>query len=358
MKLRARLGLIALLMFGNAQFALACGVCVEKPEETVSDRVLSADAVVIAREDGDQPYRFAPVTFLAGATHDAPIPFLVDSSTRKRLDANPADGVLLVREGDVWSRAGYANAAWQRTAAQVLENKPRWQSDPKARFAFFELLLRDPDPFLRHLATDEVSRASYDLIRGMAQPIRGEVARQSLIDRNKIPWQSFYILMLGLSDRDKDHALVRERMATAARLESSNQLEAWATALVELDGLEGVTHLVSSWFDAPHRSPQELRAVIAAMTSHAKHGDSSLRDPLLAALASLAQQRPDVVGTVAVAFEQIGDFSHADTIKSAIQRAGASQAQRIEASELFAASSYVYRSQHVGMATFDPLLEN
>lgn len=358
MKLRARLGLIALLMFGNAQFALACGVCVEKPEETVSDRVLSADAVVVAREDRNQPYSFSPVTYLAGASHDATIPFLVDNRTKRRLDRDPADGVLMVREGDVWTRAGYANAAWQRTAAQVLENKPRWQSDPKARFAFFELLLRDPDPFLRHLATDELSRASYDLLRGMAQPIRGEVARQSLIDRNKIPWQSFYILMLGLSDRDKDHAFVRERMATAARLGSSNQLEAWATALVELDGLEGVTHLVSSWFDAPHRSPQELRAVIAAMTAHAKYGDPSLRDPLLAALAGLAQQRPDVVGAVAVAFELIGDFSRAETIKSSMQRAGTNRAQRIEPSELFAASSYVFRSQHPGMSAFDPLMEN
>ena len=351
----ARIGLIACLAFAGAHSALACGVCVEKPEKTVSDRILNADTVVIAREDRDQPYSFAPVTFLAGAAHDTPIPYLVDSATRKRLDRNPEDGVLMLRKGNEWTRAGYANAAWRHTADQILKHGARWQNDPKARFTFFEAYLHGSDPFLRHLAIDEVSRASYDLIRGMAQPIEGAVARQALSDQTKIPWQSFYILMLGLSDRDEDHALVRERMSTAARIGSSSQLQAWATALVEFDGAEGVRVLVDNWLVAPHRSPQALRAVIAAMTTHAQHGDTSLREPLLAALARLPQRRPDVVGTVAVAFELIGDFSHADTIKSAIQLAGASQSQRIEATELFAASSYVYRSQHVGMATFDPL---
>ena len=354
----ARIGLFAFLAFATTHSALACGICIEKPEKTISDRLLNADTVVIALEDREQPYSFTAVSYLVGAAHDAPIPYLVDSATGKRLDRNPADGVLMLRKGDAWTRAGYANAEWQRTAAQVLEHRALWQYDPKARFTFFEALLHDSDPFLHHLAIDELSRASYDLIRGMAQPIEGAVARQSLTDRTKIPWQSFYILMLGLSDRDEDHALVRERISRVTGFGNTDQLEAWATALVEIDGTEGIKQLVNNWLAAPHRSPQELRAIVAAVTVHAKHGDPSLREPVLSVLATLAQTRSDVVGTVAVAFERIGDFSRAETIRNAVQGVGTNQAQRIEASELFAASSYIYRSQQVGMAKLDPLLEN
>lgn len=347
-----RIGLIACLAFWIAQSALACGVCIEKPEKTVSDRLLDADTVAIAREDRDQPYSFKPVTYLAGAAHDAPIPYLVDSATKKRLERNPEDGVLMLREGDAWTRAGYANAAWRSTAARVLEHRARWQYDPKARFTFFEALLHDPDPFLRHLAIDELTRASYDDIRGLTQPIKGAVARQSLNDLTRLPWQSFYILMLGLSDREEDHALVRERMTRAARNGSSSQLDAWATAFVEIDGVEGVRQLHDNWFDEPRRTSQELRAIVAAVTVHAKHGDPGLKEPVLAALAGLARRRPDVVGTVAIAFEEIGDFSRAETIKNTIQNLEEYQTQRIEASELFAASSYIFRSQQGGMAAF------
>jgi hypothetical protein len=354
----ARIGLIALLAFGNTQIALACGVCIEKPEKTVSDRLLNADAVVIAREDDGRPYSFAPVAFLTGAAHDAPIPFLVDSSTKRRLDSNPVDGVLMLREGEAWTRAGYANAAWQSTAAEILEHGADWQNDPRARFAFFEAVLHGPDRFLRDVAIDELSRASYDLVRGMTQPIDGAVAQQALTDRTEIPWQSFYILMLGLSDRVEDHALVRERIALAARLGRGTHLDSWATALVEIDGTEGVTRLVDAWFQAPHRSSEALRAVIAALTDHAKYGDPTLKAAILEALAALPLRHPDVVGTVAAALGEIGDFSRAEAIRSAVASLPTKDRRRLDAAELFAASSYLYRSRHAGMTAIDPLQDN
>ncbi|QIE43237.1 hypothetical protein G5B39_14495 (plasmid) [Rhodobacteraceae bacterium SC52] len=353
-----RIGLIALLAFGNAQIALACGVCVEKPEETVSDRLLAADAVVIAREDRDNPYSFAPVMFLLGASNDVPIPFLVDSITKRRLDRNPADGVLMLREGNAWSRAGYANAAWRSAAAKILAHGSDWQINPTARFSFFEAMLHGPDRFLREQAIDELSRASYDLISEMAQPINGAVARQALTDRSEIPWQSFYILMLGLSDRNEDHDHVRERIARAARLKGEAHLDAWATALIEIDGSAGVTRLVNTWLEASHQSTEALRDVIAALTVHAKYGDPSLKAGILAALARLPQQRPEVVGSVAVAFGEIGDFSRAEVISSAMSRLPAKEKQRIDAAELFAAASYLYRSQNAGITAFDPLQGN
>jgi hypothetical protein len=354
---RLRLGLVALVFLGSTQVALACGVCFEKPERTVAERLLSADAVLVAREDPDQPYRFAPVVFLAGAAQDAQIPFLVDSSTKRRLDRHPEDGVLMLLEGDDWSRAGYANAAWQSIAASILETGPDWRTDPEARFAFLEGMLETPDRFLRKVAIDELSRAPYSVIRGMAQPITGDVARKALNDRAEVPWQSFYILMFGLSDRTEDHALVRQRIASAARLETSPHLDAWATALVEIDGTDGVRRLVEAWLNVPHRSADALRSVIAALTAHAKTEDPVLKDAVLSALSPLPQRRPDIVGTVATAFRQIGDYSRAETIRSAVAALSVKDMRRIEASELFAASSYQYEARKMTISSIDPSQE-
>jgi hypothetical protein len=351
----ARPGLFALLFIASAQVALACGVCFEKPERTVADRVLSADAVLVAREDPDRPYRFAPVTFLSGAAQNAQIPFLVDSTTKRRLDTHPEDGVLILREGDDWSRAGYATEIWRSTAARILALGPDWQNDQKARFSFFESLLDEPDSFVRKVAIDELSRAPYDLLRRMTQPIEGEVARKSLSDRTQVPWQSFYILMLGLSDRAEDHALVRQRIASAARLGSSPHLEAWATALVEIDGTEGLTLLVEAWLQAPHVSADALRSVIAALTAHARIGDPAMKGAVLEALAPLPQRHPEVVGTVAAAFGEIGDFSQAGAIRNVVGGLPVKEMRRIDPSELFAASSYVYQARKRTLASVDPL---
>ncbi|WP_170424970.1 hypothetical protein [Ruegeria arenilitoris] len=354
----ARFALIAVFALGNGQMAFACGVCIEKHEETVADRILDADAVVIARESPERPRTYVPVAYLYGAEGGPAIPFLVDSSTRRRLERQPADGVLMLRTGEDWAHVGYANAAWRMTAARIVETGPDWQNAPDARFAFFEELLHAGDQYLRRLAIDELSRAEYGRIRQMTQPITGEVARQYLGDRSSIPWHPFFILMIGLSDRDEDHTYLRERITVAARVGGGPQLDALATALVEIDGTDGTDRLVKDWFNAPGRSRQEIRSVISALTTHAVHGDPGLKDPVLAALAELSGRRPDVAGSVATAFWQIGDFTHAEAITSAIKNLPKKQARRIDAAELFAVSSYAYQSRYSGKASFDPLVEN
>ncbi|MEE4187266.1 MAG: hypothetical protein V2I76_02310 [Roseobacter sp.] len=179
-----------------------------------------------------------------------------------------------------------------------------------------------------------------------------------MTDHTKIPCQSFYILMLGARDLDADFAFVCEPITYATRGISSDQPEAWAKALIKIDGAETTTYLWSDLFEALQESPKELCAVIAAVTQHAKHGDPNPREPVLAALARPAENRLDVAGTVAAAFERIGDFSGAAAIKSAIQRVMTGQTQHIEDYDLFTMSNCIYESQHVGITTFDPLLEN
>lgn len=348
--IRARVLAAALLLLVLTMPALACPVCIDKPEATLAERLLRAEAVVIAREDPARPYHFAPAETLRGDAGAVPIPLLLDSATRRRLAARPGEGVLFVRTGDAWTRAGYADAAWRETAATILAEGHDWDQDRAARFAFFEALLDHPEGQLRRLAIDELSRASYGRIRTMASPIDGATARRALADRAQIPWRAFHILMLGLSDRPEDRSLVRERNAAAASRGGGLELDAWATALVEIDGAAGVARLAGDWFETPGRDVDALRAVITALAVQAREGDPPVRSPILEALHALPARRPDVAGTVATALGDIGDFSQADAIVRAMRDAAGEGAARFRDPELLAAALYVHRARRVADA--------
>lgn len=335
---------LAALWFAHG--ALACGVCIEQPEKPLSDLILGADAVVLAREDTARPYHFGVTTVLFGSVEDdAPIPFLVDSLTKRRLKANPADGVLLLQDGPSWIRVGYADAEVRKIATEILNRGPGWRTAPGTRFGFFNALLHDANPYMRHLAVDELSRAPYDLIRRMERPTGGARARNALADKAQFPWLRFHILMLGLSDNPEDHALIRDKLAVETRLGGGPHLEAWATAYVEIGGADAVTDLVRVWFETPQRKPEAVRAVIAALATQARYGDATLKRPIVAEFANLAQRRPDVVGSVAAALGKIGDFSHGDLIQMAVTNTYAGNSKQVDAAELFAASVYVHQSR-------------
>jgi hypothetical protein len=333
-------GMIAAAVLVLCGSAAACPICVERPEATLAERLLDARTAVIAREDPAQPFRFAPVETLKGAPRDAAIPFLLDSATRRRLAARPGDGLLFVHDGQEWRRAAYLDPAMRRTVDAILDRGPGWAADETARFAFFAGLLHDEHPNLRRLAIDELSRARYGLIRAMARPVDPDAARRALADRTELPWAGFHIVMLGLGGRPADRALILGRIAMAARLGGARNLDAWATALIEIDGAEGVARLAAEWFTAPSR-PDELRAIIAALAVHGREGDPALRPAILSALRGLPARHPDVAGSVAAALGRIGDFSQADAIERVLLDAARRHGAELDAAELMAAALYV-----------------
>lgn len=339
---------VTLVVFAGS--AVACPVCIDRPEATLADRLLRAEAVIVAREDPSQPFHFAPVSVLKGTVGAAPIPLLLDSATRRRLAIRPETGVLLLRDGDDWTRAGFADTVWRDTAVTILREGPRWSGAPDERFRFFDALLHHADDRVRHLAIDELSRAPYGLIRAMRRPIDGATARRALADRFEIPWASFYILMLGLSDRPDDHALIRDRNADIARLGGSRELGAWATALIEIDGAPALGRLAQAWFETPGRDAAALRDVITALAVQGREGDPTLRPTILATLGAVPLIRPDLGGSVAAALGEIGDFSQADMIESTMLDAARRNDVTLSEPELLAAGLYVSRARRAGGA--------
>jgi len=104
--------------------AAACLACITLPEKTITDRLLEADVVALAREDPARPFSYAPVVLLRGDTL-RPIPFLVDSTTRRRLAAEPGDAVLMAHAPeDGWTQLAYAGPQVRQMAEEVLAASP------------------------------------------------------------------------------------------------------------------------------------------------------------------------------------------------------------------------------------------
>ncbi len=104
--------------------AEACAVRVEIPETSLADRLLSADAIVLAGLGPDNPFMFVPKEILKGTTQDLArlpeIPFLVDSTTRAAFQADPQKAVLLTYGATDKDAAGYSlSRKWRRVSCSL-----------------------------------------------------------------------------------------------------------------------------------------------------------------------------------------------------------------------------------------------
>ena len=86
---RAWLLVLALLAGFLVQAANACQVCIPFPTKTLADRLLEADALVMAREDPERPFHYVAVETLKGDPGDEPIDAFLPSKNRRMLARHP-----------------------------------------------------------------------------------------------------------------------------------------------------------------------------------------------------------------------------------------------------------------------------
>lgn len=307
------LATLAFLTAGTGP-ALACLVCFELPERTIADRLVEADVVAFAREDPDNPFGYSPVALLRGED-PPPIPFLVNSSTRRRLAAAPEEAMLLAYEtGNGWAQLAYADPAVQAMAEEIVAFAPTWQAgDAAARFAYFAERHDHPDQVIRQIALAEISAAPYASIRTIEPRLAREEIVAVLRDPNRAAWAPIHILFLGLSDDPADQAFVRRAIDIAARYGVRSHLDAWATAYVEIDGPAAVERLNDLYFDVSQPDPDALNAVVTAFSTLSRGGDPSLRPAIDAAFRTLAADGPaSVVGQVAKQLLWAQDWSQSE----------------------------------------------
>jgi hypothetical protein len=152
----------------------------------------------------------------------------------------------------------------------------------------------------------------------MGAPLDGETIRTALADPQLGEYASVHVLMLGLSPRETDRALIR----AAAVRPAGAALAAWATALIEADGAAGVALLAEAWITPGGRSATDLAQVVSAFGTHARDGDPTLAPVLAPPLRALAATRPDLTGPVARALAALGDFTAAPAFAAHLDRDG------------------------------------
>ena len=309
------LGLLAALVPAPV---LACLVCITLPERTIADRVIEAATVVLARENPARPFTYVPVEQLRGAASPEPIPFLVDSTMRRRLAADPDAAVLFVRESESWVQLAFVDASVRGVLDQILEAAMVWDAEPDhgERFVFFAELHDHPNETIRLLALAEISRSPYAQIRRMTPRLERIEITRVLRNPTWVEWAPIHILFLGLSDDPTDHDFVRRMTRLAAERGIGGNLGAWATALVEIDGDPAIDWLETAHLADPKRGIEELRQVVTALAVLAEGGDPALGPRIAAAFRSLAQDRPDLAGEAARHLATLGDWSQADTFRA------------------------------------------
>lgn len=118
-----RLATLAVLLFFGRSTADACQICLPYPTETLADRVLDAERLVLARENPEKPYTLAPTGTLKAGDGDPPdLDLFLDSSTRRRLSRDENTGILCgwYPEEEKWRRLALHDETLAPVVADIL----------------------------------------------------------------------------------------------------------------------------------------------------------------------------------------------------------------------------------------------
>lgn len=290
-------------MFLLASFGTvsACQICLPMPTESLADRILAAEHLVLARENPDRPFTLSPVRSLRGEGQLPGMDLFLDSSTRRLLNRDEHLAVLCSWTPDrEWRHLGVHDPTLAPVVAAILEHRQRWAAHPEERTDYFAAYLTHDDRRLRDLAHLEVAGAPYDQLRKYADRIPRERLLAELGNLRRFEWRALYILFLGQSGNPADQERIRKEVADAAGFGFATHLAAWATAYLEIDGHEAVDQL-ATWFGAGRsRTAEERKAVLAALTVHGKEGDPSLRDPIISLFGGFLDADPGLAPEIAM----------------------------------------------------------
>ena len=296
--LRSRILLpgLALLAYLLVQSANACQVCIPMPVKTLADRLLEADALVLAREDPERPFHYVTVKVLKGDPGDAPIDAFLPSMDRRVLANYPQRHMLLARArpNGSWSALGIADADYERFIRRILGHAGTWksmESDNLQRLAEFAPLLGHADSRLHETAYLEIGRAPYTEIRRIANEVPIETVRTMLDDPRYLEWRSLAILMLAESKLPADRARIRTTFEDKQRLGSTLSLAAWATAYLAIEGEKGLEYIRNRYLAQPDRSREELKEILKALSVYA-NAEPNLREPVTEAYRTLLEVHP------------------------------------------------------------------
>ncbi len=298
--------------FGLSGIASACAFHNYKPSKTMVDWLLQSDTIALARPSPENTFKYAVSAIYRGADVATDIPFLIDSSTRRTLLANPKEGVLFgFDDGGSWRRIGYMNAPYREIAETVLAHAKEWSSTEfhPDRFAFFSGYQDHPDRTIRHLALQEIDRVPYKLLSTLKVRLSERDLLRSLRTMSEINYRSINILLLGLKGTETARSYINQHIVRLANSDLTSELGAVATALVELEGERGVETLERLYLKNRAHSITRLEAIVEALAIHNEIASDDVRQKIARALTDFLSQRPNAAAIVARQFSSRQDWS-------------------------------------------------
>lgn len=320
----------AVVLSVSATESLACGFHTYLPEETVVDWIIKSDHLIVARNSPSNEFEYEVLETLRDGERTVDIGQLVDTRTRQRFAQNPEDSSLFAfdQEQQVWKFVAYLTPDYRNLVDVVLAKAPQWKDgyDPE-RFRLFEALQDHPDENLRMLALREIDQAPYDLLRTMSVTVPTEALLAELWTQTGYPYQPIRVLLLGLTDDAAARTEIHEFVDRVAPWKWANNLGAFATALVEIDGTAGVELLETKFLADSAQPLDKLEQVVEALAIHNDIGTPGLKQAIGASIARLVTLRPKTAPLVARQFGNRQDWSQAATLEPIIRARALSNAE-------------------------------
>lgn len=332
--------------------AVACAFHLSAPEKSAVDWVLETDHLVIARNTPDTPFVFSVTETLRDGGREVEIAQLVDSNLRRRFTANPDEGMLFAYDSatGTWRSLAYLTRDFRAIVDRVLANMDSWEPGyAPERFEMFAPLQNDPDAGLRQLAILEIDKAPYTMLREIELSIPVSNLLEDLWTPRGYPYQSIRVLLLGLSGEDAAREEIHAFIDRVATWDWANNLGAFATALVEIDGVNGVTRLEQAFFATPNQPLDKLEQVVEALAIHSGVGMAEVKTEIDAALARLIRARPETAPLVARQFGTRNDWSHAHQLETLVRAKEFSSS-----ADLLTVAVYVAQAKGAGALLSNP----
>ena len=304
-----RLGIaaaLAALAVACAGPASACAICLSAVSVSLAEEIDATDRAVLVVRDA------AGLRVLAVLKGDGGAGEIIPAAALVPAPAPPVDGraLLLLHNAfaGTWKPVGAAraeNAGWLRAIA----NAPALHSDGEhtvvagpaldERLALAVQRFEDADPLVAEIAGDQIARAPYAALAGLADTLDPAALRAFIATPGTGARRSPYILLLGIAGDASDAAAIDDRLRLARERQDATDLSALLAADMELRGPERV-----SWIEATYLADRDraLPEVEAALTALAVQGEADATVPraeVVAAFRRFIRARPAMAGFVA-----------------------------------------------------------
>ncbi|MDJ0859767.1 MAG: hypothetical protein QNJ03_11845 [Dinoroseobacter sp.] len=339
---------LALAFCLAAPAALACGFHNYTPQPTLVDRLSVRPELVLARPDSQNPYRFVAQITMGGAPQNADIPFLVDSATRRRLASDPSAFVLFARRGDSapWERIVFVDNAMSELLDVVLTRLDAWANgDDADRLAYFASLIEDEDRIIRRLALREIDQAEYGALKALALSPNPVLILPTLFQPSEADLLAIRILLLGFSNDDIAAKTISQGLSRVAPSASGSLLGAYATALIEQRGPDGVGLIADNYLSDRSLPPTNRELLVEALAIHAQTGDAELTRAARSAVTRAVEVDPMLAPMAARQFGSRRDWSQVAPLRAALQ----DEAIR-SPSDMITVAEYVYSGRRHSQA--------